>query len=168
MRKCSVCGADGLVEIDRLLVTREKSDVEIAATFGLSADAVRRHRQNHLPRTLAAAKDDPQRPYDLAADLDQVIAQAVEFLKQADPKSAGGLLRTWVEAAKVKGQAKGVLSQGGVTVNVQIAQVKQEYNDLRKLLVVEFMDWLRQRDEAVAQDAARWLIEKQVPDVRSS
>jgi hypothetical protein len=53
MSRCTVCGHPERAEIDRLMVT-EPSNLAVGDRFGLSKDAVRRHRRDHLSPALKA------------------------------------------------------------------------------------------------------------------
>ena len=55
-RKCSVCNHPDRGEIDKALVTRSVSMRDIAGHYGVSRSALSRHKANHLPRLVEAAK----------------------------------------------------------------------------------------------------------------
>ena len=55
-RACTVCAHDRLTEIDQALINGE-SLADIGRRFQLNRQAVGRHRNEHLPRTLAEARD---------------------------------------------------------------------------------------------------------------
>lgn len=53
-RICTVCAHSELEEINRRLVSSD-SIAGIARDFAVSEDALRRHRESHVPKTLAAS-----------------------------------------------------------------------------------------------------------------
>jgi len=52
---CQVCAHPDVAEIDRLLFKGEVGTRTLAERYGLSRDALVRHRQRHMARALAAA-----------------------------------------------------------------------------------------------------------------
>ena len=55
-RSCTVCEHPKREGIDRALVG-ETSNLSVSSLFGVSESAVRRHKANHLPATLAKAHE---------------------------------------------------------------------------------------------------------------
>jgi hypothetical protein len=92
-RPCSVCAHSRRQVIDRALVEGE-ADTQISAKFrGLSDDAVRRHRESHLPATLSRARQAAEvaRADGLLAQVQNLKARAAAILDTAE---AAGDLRT--------------------------------------------------------------------------
>ena len=91
-RPCSVCARPDHPAVDRALVAGEPFR-RIAARFGLSEQAVRRHRAEHLPETLALAAGaaEAARAADLLLELQALRAKAYGLLLKAE---AAGDLRT--------------------------------------------------------------------------
>lgn len=61
-RRCTICDHPKRAAIDRALVDNEAGYRTVAAGFGISAEALFRHRKNHLPELLARALAAKPRP----------------------------------------------------------------------------------------------------------
>jgi hypothetical protein len=70
-RQCTVCAHKDLAEINRLLLCSD-SYRDIARQFGLSKDALARHKESHIPELLLKSQDVKE---SLQADnlLDQIV-----------------------------------------------------------------------------------------------
>ena len=75
-RRCTVCGHDQVAAIDRALIGGRPIR-GIARTFGVSEDAVGRHR-THLPKTLVKAHDVAE-----ALRADELLAEATALQTNA-------------------------------------------------------------------------------------
>jgi transposase-like protein len=76
-RRCSICDHQRRAAIDRALVTNDVGYRSVAQRFGISAPALFRHRNRHLPVTLAKGLESKQEGADSGAP--PVPAQAVEL-----------------------------------------------------------------------------------------
>lgn len=127
-RECSLCGRPDRPEIDRALVSGEKSNRRIAAQCDVSETAVRRHR-SHIPATLAKARDAAEvvRADDLLGRLLELNRETMAILRDARGKDGNPdiALRAIARAekqlelqAKLLGELPG---DGAVTFNVLVA-----------------------------------------------
>lgn len=84
-RACTVCTHPHRPDIDALLVAGEPNR-RIAARYGLSETAVRRHRQNHLPAALVVAHeaDAVSMAGDLLAEVQRIHTSTLEVLRKAE------------------------------------------------------------------------------------
>jgi len=75
-RTCTVCAHKDVAEIDRLLLCSD-SYRDIARQFGLSKDALARHKESHIPELLSKSQDVKET---LQADnlLDQIVYYEAE------------------------------------------------------------------------------------------
>jgi transposase-like protein len=76
-RRCSVCDHPRRAAIDRALVTNDVGYRTVAGRFGISGSALFRHRNTHLPVTLARGLESKQEGADFGAP--PVPAHAVEL-----------------------------------------------------------------------------------------
>lgn len=75
---CSICSHERHGEIDQAIIANEPI-AQIARKFGVSRPAINRHREAHLPVTLAAARD----TLDTSID-DNIFDRLVKKRKRAD------------------------------------------------------------------------------------
>lgn len=94
-RKCSVCNHPDRSEIDKALVTRSMSYRNIAERFGVSVGALSRHKANHLPRLVEAAR---------ASEVAQAVTSGVALMDELDSLLNRAL--AILEAAEETGQLK--------------------------------------------------------------
>jgi transposase-like protein len=94
-RKCSVCNHPDRNEIDKALVTRSASMRDIAGQYGVSRSALSRHKSNHLPRLVEAAK---------ASEAAQAVTSGVALMDELDRLLNRAL--AILEAAEGSGQLK--------------------------------------------------------------
>ena len=76
-RTCTVCSHPEKEEIDRLLV-RGDSIAGIARDFAVSEDALKRHFDNHVPKTLAASPSAKE-----ITDADKLLSEIEEVKNRA-------------------------------------------------------------------------------------
>jgi transposase-like protein len=76
-RACTICSHSEREEIDRLLV-RGDSIAGIARDFAVSEDALKRHFDNHVPKTLAASPSAKE-----ITDADKLLSEIEEVKKHA-------------------------------------------------------------------------------------
>lgn len=76
-RTCTVCSHQEKEEIDRLLV-RGDSIAGIARNFAVSEDALKRHFDNHVPKTLAASPSAKE-----ITDADKLLSEIEEVKNRA-------------------------------------------------------------------------------------
>ncbi len=95
MALCSICNHPDRTAIDKALVTRSASMRDVAGHYGVSRSALSRHKANHLPRLVEAAK---------ASEAAQAVTSGVALMDELD-----GLLNralAILEAAEETGQLK--------------------------------------------------------------
>jgi hypothetical protein len=104
-RRCSVCTHPEVEKINAALVAGDSSFLAIAALFGVSDSALRRHKKNHLPATLARAQDAAEvaQADDLLGQVKELRDKAYGILLKAE---AAGELRTALAAIR---EARGCL-----------------------------------------------------------
>ncbi len=97
-RSCTLCEHPKREEIDRALVG-ETSNLSISSVFGVSESAVRRHKANHLPATLAKAHGAGE-----AARGDNLLEQVGDLQRRAlgilDRAEEAGELKTALSAIR--------------------------------------------------------------------
>ncbi len=84
-RQCTVCAHKDLDEINRLLLCSD-SIAGIARDFAVSEDALRRHLDNHVPKTLAASPSAKEitDADKLLSEIETVKARALSLLDKAE------------------------------------------------------------------------------------
>ena len=114
-RTCTVCAHKDLDEINRLLLCSD-SYRDIARQFGLSKDALARHKESHIPATLVKAEDIKEiaKAGNLLDDIQGLREKSTKILERAE--QAGDLktallgireARSCLELlAKVEGQLR--------------------------------------------------------------
>jgi hypothetical protein len=85
MRTCTVCVSPEREQIDKALIDNAPFRV-IARQFGISKDAVRRHKETHLPRALVQSKEIREVAHadDLVQQMADLTASALRILKNAE------------------------------------------------------------------------------------
>jgi hypothetical protein len=135
-RTCSVCAHEKREEIDQALVTRTPYR-NISKQFSVSAAALSRHLNDHLPARLAKAQEAEEVAHadDLLAQVRDLQGRALAILDKAE--ESGELitaLRAIREARgnlELLGKLAGEL-QDGTTVNIHM---NPEWLELRALIV---------------------------------
>lgn len=114
-RPCTVCAHPSREAIDRALVNGEP-DTGVSAKFrGITDDAVRRHRESHLPKSLvrARAAAEVARADSLLEQVSSLKARAVAILDRAeeagDLRSALGGIREARGCLELLGRLEGEL-----------------------------------------------------------
>ncbi len=84
-RSCLICQHPDRESIDKALA-RQTSNRELARVYSLSESAVRRHKGNHLPATLAKAKEAEEVAHadGLLADVRSLQARTLAVLEAAE------------------------------------------------------------------------------------
>jgi len=120
-RSCSTCQHPERKVIDRALVVGE-SNRSVASKFDLSEAAIRRHRTNHLPATLAQARtaEEIAQADDLLEQVRALQAQALAILARAeaagDLRAALGAIREARSNAELLAKVLGALDERPVNV----------------------------------------------------
>lgn len=135
-RQCTVCGHPEREAIDHALVDRRELR-GIARTFGLSEDAVTRHKHNHLPQHLcqATAAQEVTQADGLLAKVQALEVDAKRIQGQAE--AAGDLrtalqgIRELVRIVELQARLLGELKDGQ-TVNLLILP---QWQDLRTVIL---------------------------------
>lgn len=106
MMTCTVCRHANRREIDLQLVSHTPLR-DIARRYGVSKDALARHRANHLPRLLAQTEQAEQdRGTSLRERIEELIRQAERLMQKAEHK---GQLATAIKALAEARAAVGLL-----------------------------------------------------------
>jgi hypothetical protein len=86
-RSCTVCSHEDTLAINEALVLEKKSNRRIAAQYGLSEQAVRRHKE-HIPQLLVAAAEMQgiEQAEDLLDTMHGLHARTVAILNEAEDK----------------------------------------------------------------------------------
>ncbi|WP_085440442.1 hypothetical protein [Magnetofaba australis] len=124
-RQCTVCAHRKLNAIDEALVAGE-SMAGLAKRYKLSRDALRRHRDSHLPEVMVKSEEAQQ-----TARGDSLIDQlkalqtrahniAMKAEKEGDLRAALAGIRELVRIVELLGKLQGELESGGPVVNVSI------------------------------------------------
>ncbi len=135
-RVCLVCSHEQRQIIDQALVT-DASNRRIAAQYGMSEAAVRRHKAEHLPTSMVKAQEqtDVRQAIDVVAQLKAINGAALAVLRAAREDRNGELVLKAVDRIQrqLELQAKllGEL-QDGPTVNIIISP---EWLQIRALVI---------------------------------
>lgn len=100
-RRCTVCDHPQREEIDRRLVGGEAYR-DIARQFGLSKDAISRHKESHIPDALVVAQEagEVAQADDLLAQVKALQTEAQEILGEA--RASGDLKTALMGIGKAK------------------------------------------------------------------
>jgi len=151
-RQCTVCGHKDLDEINRLLLCSD-SYRDIARQFGLSKDALARHKESHIPEALSKSQDAQEvlQADNLLIQLQEARTKAIELLDKAiaagDTKIYGppsSYLSEIRQQIKLWAELEGRLAsqpQVNITLNA-------EWVELRTL-IIKALDPYPQAKEAV-------------------
>ncbi len=157
-RRCTVCDHPDREEIDRQLVCGTPYRI-IADRFSLSFGAVARHKDNHIPATLAQAHDADEvaQGDDLLAQVKGLQAEAQDILTEA---RAAGDLKTALQGIgkardclellfKVEGRLQ---DQQAVTVSVNMdIYHSPQWRQVGAMLAVVLQDHPDLRGEVAAR-----------------
>ena len=136
-RQCSICIHADREAIDKALVEGTSSVPAIATLFDVSQRALYRHREKHLPETLAQAQEARE-----VAQADDLLAQLDGLRKEAhrikDKAEKGGEYRTaltgireLVRIVELMAKVRGELAQeGAVTLVLSV-----EWIELRTIML---------------------------------
>jgi hypothetical protein len=135
-RACSVCTHPDAVLINEALVIDGTSNRAVARQYGLSKDALRRHRE-HIPQLLLEASQAME-----VADADDLLSQVRDLQRRSlailDQAEDAGELRTALSAIaqarsnlELLGRLAGQLQQAG-TINIHL---HPEWIELRALIL---------------------------------
>jgi hypothetical protein len=104
-RRCSVCTHPQVEKINAALVAGDASVRSLASLYAVSESALRRHKSNHLPATLARAQDAAEvaNADGLLNQVEDLRSKAYSILLKAE---AAGDLRTALAAIR---EARGCL-----------------------------------------------------------
>ena len=131
-RTCTVCPHPDRAAIDRALV-RGEDVTAVSALFRVSADALTRHRDRHLPTLLAKARtaEEVAEAYDLLAQVRDLHATTLALLDKAE---AAGKLGVAVMAVR---EARGNLEL--------LAKLTQQLDTRPTLNLLVAPEWLTVR-----------------------
>lgn len=129
-RVCTACHHPQRADIDRALIAGTDPLRAIAARHGLSVGAIRRHRESHLPATMAMAHEaaEQARAGDLMAMLARMEQEAWAVLEEAKTFDAAELVQ---QVADAGGKVK-VSHSPAALLNVRLAAVSR-LTDLAEL-----------------------------------
>lgn len=131
-RPCTICTHDQRQAIDAALVAGGAFR-GIARQYAVSDDALRRHKQDHIPQALAQAQEaaDVAHADDLLAQVRELQAKTQNILVQAE---AAGDLRTALGAIR---EARGNLEL--------LARLLGELNESRVVNIYQAPEWISLR-----------------------
>ncbi len=124
---CSICTSPARHAIDVAIVAGTPNR-RISAQFGISEQAVRRHRAAHLPAQMARARDAAE-----VADADDLVAQVRSLQARAlailDAADATGDHRTALAAIREARGALQLVAQltGALREHVEVHQEQREF-----------------------------------------
>ena len=135
-RSCSVCTHPKRAEIDRAILSGE-SYRAIARRFGLSKDAIRRHR-DHIPSQLARAveAEEAARADDLLGQVQELRDRALRILERAersqDLQTALRAIREARQCVELLAKLAGELSEAP-QVNILLSP---QWAEIRRTILV--------------------------------
>lgn len=136
---CTTCAHPSREEIDRLILGGRVSNRRVAAQFGLSEQAVRRHRANHIPSHLAQATAAAE-----VADADALLGRLQQMLNRCDrimadaekadrPRVELAAMRELRFTVEVLLEAAGELDRG-TSISIDMIQ-SSEWHALRSVIL---------------------------------
>lgn len=139
-RPCTICSHARRAEIDAALVAGQAPNTTIAALFGVTESAIRRHAREHLPAALTKAQEAQEvaQADDLLGQVQNLQSRTLAILKTAE---ATGDLRIALQAIA---QARNNLEL--------LARLLGELHDqeIKVAVLVASPDWLRLRGAILA------------------
>ena len=132
-RKCSVCSHPERSEIDKALVTRSMSYRNIAERFGVSVGALSRHKANHLPRLVEAAKtsEAAQAVTSGAALIDELNSLLNRALAILEAAEGSGQLKVALQAIREAREC--IKTCADLAVTAELEERVEELEDLIEL-----------------------------------
>ena len=145
-RKCSICEHKERREIDRLLISGTPYR-KISKRFSVSAAALSRHKNQHIPAALSKARE-----AEVVADADNLLVQVQELQNKAldllTKAEQAGDLRTALTGVRearscleLLAKLQGELQQEG-TINITLAP---EWVELRTVILETLQPWPKAR-----------------------
>lgn len=136
-RICTVCSHKDVDEINRLLLCSD-SYRDIARQFGLSKDALARHKDGHIPEVLSKSKDLKE-----IVDADSLFSRVEE---------EAGFVREMRDAAKAEGDIELALKAVDRALKcIELyAKVNGLIQDQPTVNILVLPEWLALKDRIVA------------------
>lgn len=130
--KCTVCGHPSILQINESLISGVPNR-RIATQYGLSEASVRRHHDNHIPATIAKAKEAEIVTHadNLLDDLQHLKSKALSLLNQAEAEL------NFNAAASLIGQARQVIET--------LAEVRGELNRQQQINILINPEYVQMR-----------------------
>ncbi|MCK9229123.1 MAG: hypothetical protein M0Q23_01555 [Syntrophales bacterium] len=128
---CRVCNHDKRIELDRKIL-QGKSIASISREYGVSEDALYRHRDNHITRQLATAmaQKELHRSMDLLGEIDELLRRTKRIMNKAEEKDNPRL------ELKAIAEARGsyeLLSKIALTLHqIKIMELEQEQKQIEQ------------------------------------
>jgi len=159
-RRCSVCVHRDLDEINRLLLCSD-SYRDIARQFGLSKDALARHKESHIPELLAKSKEiqDTINADTLTGQIEDIREKIKSLLQLAidadNLRDAHNFVGDTLRQIELEAKLLGQIQEQSVNVTLQqvsiyqspewdrvgdmLARILAPHPDLRKEVAAEFI-----------------------------
>ncbi len=130
-RTCSICNHPERSEIDKALVTRSTSYRNVSERYGVSVGALSRHKANHLPRLVEAAKASEAAQavtscVALIDELDRLLSRSLAILEAAEET---GQLRVALQAIREARETIKICADLAVT-----AELEERVEELEELI----------------------------------
>lgn len=161
-RTCTVCVHKDLDEINRLLLCSD-SYRDIARQFGLSKDALARHKESHIPELLAKSKEiqNTINADTLTDQMEEIREKIKSLLQQAidadNLRDAHNFVGDTLRQIELEAKLLGQIQEQSISVNLQqqtisiyqspewstvgdiLARILAPHPDLRKEVAAEFI-----------------------------
>lgn len=121
-RTCTVCAHEDAVLINEALVIQRAGNRRTAAQYGLSEQAIRRHR-GHIPQLLvkSAEAEEIAQADDLVHEIKGMVRRVGAFIDKAEAADNGPEFRAhaaeWRKQVELLAKIAGELAQEGATTN---------------------------------------------------
>jgi hypothetical protein len=129
-RQCSVCSHEDSVSINEALILEGLSNRAITRLFGVSKDAIRRHRE-HIPQLLVKAleAEEASQADDLLRQVNALQGKTIQLLKDAE---GSGDIRTALVAIRE--------ARGNVELLARLRQIIDERPQINLVLSSEWVE----------------------------
>lgn len=134
--KCSVCAHPDLENINRALVSGQ-SNRSVAAQYNLAVTSVRRHKNNHLPKTLVKAQEVKEivEADSVMSDVKMLRERGLALLDKAESK--GDVKNTCAALREVRG------------IIELLAKVNGEIENKTEINIINNTNWIEIRTDVI-------------------
>jgi len=136
--RCTICNHPQLDDINRALIEKSAPYRTIAHDFGVSEDALKRHKKNHLPKDLVRSQEVKQevRAKSIWQFFEDTEKKVREIIARAEEKQSYSVVMSGLkelrELVKLQAQLQAMAAQQGESVEIDLEALTRDIRDYLK------------------------------------